>query len=77
MAKKKTEEVTGPKPGTVEYARQEFFEKEKAAYEERTGEKVNYELDAPLTETPIAEDAGEPPAVQSEAEAVEETGGEG
>lgn len=42
-------------PGTQEFATREHFAKEKAAYEERTGETVNYELDAPLTSTPLSE----------------------
>lgn len=56
MARKKKDEteVAGPVPGTVEYERAAFFAREKAAYEERTGETVSYELDTPLTSTPIA-----------------------
>lgn len=63
MAKKKSVETEGPVPGTVEYERLRHFEREKAAYEERTGEKVGYELDAPLTSTLIIK--------QEPAEAVE------
>lgn len=61
MAKKKKDEtdVVEVVPGTVEYERQQFFEREKAAYEERTGEKVSYELDAPLTSTPLLEVSSE------------------
>jgi hypothetical protein len=57
MAKKKKDEsdVKEVLPGTVEHARQEYFEREKAAYEERTGETVNFELSAPLTSTPLVE----------------------
>lgn len=56
MARKKKDDetVSGPVPGTVEYERAAFFAREKAAYEERTGEKVWFELDAPLTSTPMA-----------------------
>ncbi len=61
MAKKKKDEsgVVEVLPGTVEHARQEYFAREKAAYEERTGETVNFELSAPLTSTPIVEPASE------------------
>lgn len=45
----KTDDLTG----TVEGAARDFFEKEKAAYEERTGEKVIYEPPVPLTRTPL------------------------
>jgi hypothetical protein len=66
MAKRKQveEAVDGPLEGTVEHARLQHFEKEKAAYEERTGETVNYQPDAPLTSTPIVEvaDVEEDPA---------------
>ncbi len=67
MAKKKTdEEAAGPKPGTVEYERQRIFEEQKADYEARTGETVNYVPPTPLTSTPLPEVAGETPAVQSD-----------
>lgn len=57
MAKKKKDQDEVPElvPGTVEHARAEFFAREKAAYEERTGETVSFELDTPLTSTPLAE----------------------
>ncbi len=60
MARKKKDESTGDGPveiveGTVEHAAREHFEREKAAYEERTGEKVNFVPPHPLTSTPLAE----------------------
>jgi hypothetical protein len=59
MAKKKkietdAGELPAPVEGTVEYERQRHFEEQKAGYEARTGEKVIYELDAPLTSTPLS-----------------------
>lgn len=75
MAKKKESDgAVEIKPGTVEWERQQFFEREKAAYEERTGEKVNYVPPAPLTSTPLpatpaaaAEPADEPqPSAEGE-----------
>lgn len=73
--KKKTEEsgVAELVEGTVEYERQQHFDREKAAYEERTGEKVAYELDAPLTSTPLPSET----VREIEDETVDETGGEG
>jgi hypothetical protein len=54
MAKKKeTEVVADDLSGTVEGLARDHFEREKAAYEERTGIKVNYELPAPVTRTPL------------------------
>lgn len=67
MAKKKKEtEVVDDLEGTVEGQAREFFEREKAAYEERTGETVNYELPTPVTRTPI-----EPASSEQEAEPAE------
>lgn len=79
MSKRKkveeTAEIPGPVPGTVEFERKQHFEKEKAAYEARTGEKVSYELDAPLTSTPIAEEADE--GVRTPSEPADDAEGEG
>ncbi len=47
-------------PGTVEYAAREHFEREKAAYEERTGIPCNYVPPHPLTSTPLPDAAAEP-----------------
>ena len=54
MAKKKEEkdELTG----TVEGLARDHFEREKAAYEERTGQKVEFVPGVPTTRTPIAEE---------------------
>lgn len=73
MAKKKN--VGEILPGTVEEARQAYFDREKAAYEERTGETVTYELDTPLTSTPLAVNS-EQGTVNSE-EAAADAGGDG
>lgn len=55
MAKKKeTEVVADDLSGTVEGLRRERFEREKAYYEQRTGEKCNYVMPAPVTRTPLA-----------------------
>lgn len=40
-------------PGTQEHLTREHFAKEKAAYEKRTGETVSFELDHPVTSTPL------------------------
>lgn len=58
MARKKKVEEGGPiEPveGTVEYLAKQHFDREVAAYEERTGTKVNAYLPVPLTSTPIEE----------------------
>lgn len=39
--------------GTVEGAARDHFEREKAAYEERTGQKVEFVPPMPLTRTPL------------------------
>jgi|GEM_PF-4563153 len=69
MAKKKTSENGAIEivPGTEEHAAREFFANEKAAYEERTGEKVHYELAHPLTSTPLPKPA-EPASDEKTAE---------
>lgn len=54
MARRKAEEVIGDGlAGTVEGLARDHFEREKAAYEARTGETVNYYKPVPLTRTPI------------------------
>lgn len=75
MAKKKDKEVEAVEivEGTQEWKTREFLAREKAAYEERTGETVKWELDAPLTSTPIAE----PVTAEVVEEAADEAGGEG
>jgi hypothetical protein len=55
MAKK--DKAVEIRPGTQEFATREHFAKEKAAYEKRTGETVNFELGHPLTSTPLEGDA--------------------
>lgn len=71
MGKKKKDEsgVAEVVEGTVEHARQQYFDKEKAAYEERTGETVNFELPAPLKSTPL------PETVEAVEEESEDAGG--
>lgn len=59
---KKTEVVADDLEGTVEGLARDHFEREKAAYEERTGVKVNYVPPAPLTRTPIDKIDDLPPA---------------
>lgn len=51
MARKKEEPAE--LAGTVEEQRLAFFEREKAGYEARTGETVDYVPGVPLTRTPI------------------------
>ena len=58
-SKEKTEAVE-IMPGTQEFATREFLAREKAAYEERTGEKVAWEPDHPLTSTPLAVEVERP-----------------
>lgn len=48
--------------GTVEGLARDHFEREKAAYEERTGLKVEYVPGVPTTRTPILEDSDQEPA---------------
>lgn len=74
MAKKKKfeDEIVDDLDGTVEGQAREFFEKEKAGYEKRTGETVNYELPTPVTRTPIeSEPAGETADAAAETELAE------
>jgi hypothetical protein len=66
MARKK--EQTDDLAGTVEGLARDHFEREKAAYEERTGEKVQFVPPTPVTRTPIPEPVNEP-AETAEAEA--------
>lgn len=63
--KKKDGEVVDDFDGTVEGLARDHFEREKAAYEERTGQKVWFEPPVPVERTPI------------QAESVEETTPEG
>lgn len=58
MAKRRYDEPADDLAGTVEGQAREHFEREKAAYEERTGETVNYVPGTPVTRTPIDGDAG-------------------
>lgn len=53
MAKTRLNKGTVIMPGSVEEAARDHFEREKAAYEERTGEKCNYYFPAPLQSTPM------------------------
>lgn len=56
MAKrKKSETPADDLAGTVEGQARDFFEREKAAVEERTGEKVKFVPPTPTTRTPIKE----------------------
>lgn len=69
MAKKKRDEaVADGLEGTVEGLAQDHFEREKAAYEERTGEKVWFQPPTPLTRTPIGEEPVEPAPAEMPAE---------
>lgn len=79
MAKKKDKEVEAVEivEGTQEWKTREFLAREKAAYEERTGETVKWELDAPLTSTPIAEPVESSESSESFESAADEAGGEG
>lgn len=52
MARKKNDDVDDL-AGTVEGLARDHFEKEKAAYEERTGQKVEFVPPVPVTRTPI------------------------
>lgn len=54
MARRKVEEPAGDLAGTVEGLAAEHFEREKTAYEERTGKEVKYVPGVPVTRTPIA-----------------------
>lgn len=75
MGKKKNDDLAG----TVEGEARDFFEREKAAYEERTGEKVLFEPPAPLTRTPIvrAEAGDKSPETGDESSEIETPAGEG
>lgn len=70
MAKKrKADEISDDLEGTVEGLARDHFEREKAEYEKRTGQKVEFEPPVPLTRTPIAaEPAEEQPVVETTAE---------
>lgn len=62
--KRKAEAVVDDLAGTVEGLARDHFEREKADYEKRTGEKVLFVPPIPVTRTPIAEPvaANEQPA---------------
>lgn len=69
MAKRKEVEVLDDLDGTVEGLARDHFEREKAAYEERTGTKVEYVPPMPLTRTPIKEvESGESRVESTESE---------
>ncbi len=51
--------------GTVEGLARDHFEREKAAYEERTGQKVEYVPPMPVTRTPIEETVESDESVES------------
>lgn len=53
MARKKNIDDMDDLAGTVEGLARDHFEMEKAAYEERTGQKVEYVPPMPVTRTPI------------------------
>jgi len=67
--KRKFGETDDDLAGTVEGLARDHFEKEKAEYEKRTGQKVWFEPPIPATRTPIeAEPLEEEPAVEIAAE---------
>lgn len=70
---KKTEAVADSLDGTVEGLALAHFEKEKAAYEARTGEKVLFEPAMPLSRTPLSPKSAEP-AESSESEDISAEG---
>lgn len=53
MARKKNIDDMDDLAGTVEGLARDHFEREKAAYEERTGQKVEYVPPMPVTRTPV------------------------
>lgn len=53
MARKKNIDDMDDLAGTVEGLARDHFEREKAAYEERTGTKVEYVPPVPVTRTPV------------------------
>ena len=59
MARKKNIDDMDDLAGTVEGLARDHFEREKAAYEERTGQKVEYVPPMPVTRTPIKEESVE------------------
>lgn len=73
MAKKKITEPADDLAGTVEGQAAEFFEREKAYYEERTGQRVKFEPPVPTTRTAMKEkaEAPEPPAEETTGETPE------
>lgn len=79
MAKKKeTGVVADDLSGTVEGLRRERFEREKAYYEQRTGEKCNYVMPAPVTRTPLKQSIELGESIESvESVDVEESSAEG
>lgn len=67
--KRKFGETDDDLAGTVEGLARDHFEREKAAYEERTGQEVRFEPPVPVTRTPLAaEPAEEEPVAEIAAE---------
>jgi len=67
MARKKEVDLSeGPVPGTVEWERQQFLEREKVEYEKRTGETVVYSPEVPITSTPIGDEPAETAKAEGE-----------
>lgn len=64
----------GYSPGTVEYEARVHWEREKAAYEERTGEKVEYEPPFDPGRTPVTSSASEPSSASDELKESNENG---
>jgi len=81
MARRKheSEAVADDLTGTVEGLALDHFEREKAAYEERTGETVLFVSPVPLTRTPVAAltEAADEPAGTADADERPEPEGEG
>ncbi len=74
MARRKKSDVVEDGPveiveGTVEWKAREHFEREKAAYEERTGIPCNSVPPHPLTSTPLPETDDTPPEGNEETDA--------
>lgn len=73
MARKRNQ-IGDDLDGTVEKQALDFFEREKAAYEERTGERVEYVPAMPATRTPVVSETES--EGRGDAETVDETEGE-
>ncbi|MEZ5421853.1 MAG: hypothetical protein R2682_02005 [Pyrinomonadaceae bacterium] len=74
MAKKKRDEADSDDlAGTVEGLARDHFEMEKAAYEKRTGQTVEYVPPMPVTRTPIVEPAETEEASPEDVQQEEET----